>query len=196
MGSLCRPGIVVTSYHVIRNMEKGKIRLVGGQIKGSRILRITAVLAIDERADLALLGVLDAKRAGIPTLPLAADKAVIGETIYTFGSPEGLSGTMSPGIIAAGLRVFNGRPLLQILTPISRGSSGGPVVDSRGQVVGIAVGSLTEGQNLNFAVPESLIASLVHRWASGKSGSFAIIWDLFEPSGEDNWTWLASVHVP
>jgi S1-C subfamily serine protease len=190
-GFFVRPGIVVTSYHVIKNMEKGKIRVVGDQIKGSRIFHITFVLAIDERADLALLGVVDAKRAGIPTLPVAAGNAVIGETIYAFGSPAGLSGTMSTGIVSAGLRVFKGRRLLQITAPISHGSSGGPVVDSRGQVVGLAIGSLTGAQNLNFAVPGSLITSLVSRWESGDT--FAAIWDLFEPSGDDTWLWLTAV---
>lgn len=188
-GFFVRPGILVTNYHVIKNMEKGEIRVVGGSIKRSRIFRITFVLAVDERSDLALLGVVDAKRFGIPTLPLAAGNPVIGETIYAFGSPEGLSGTMSPGIVSAGLRIFDGRRLLQITAPISHGSSGGPVVDSRGQVVGIAVGSLTEGQNLNFAAPTSLITSLL---SSPSGGPFLAIWDLFEPSGDDTWLWLAS----
>ncbi|MEK6300399.1 MAG: serine protease [Acidobacteriota bacterium] len=195
-GFLILPGIVVTNYHVIKNMEKGTIKVVDGRLKGSKKFRITAVLAVDERTDLALLGVLEAKRAGISMLPLAQGNAVIGETVYAFGNPEGLSGTMSPGIVSSALRVLNGKPLLQITAPISHGSSGGPVVNSRGQVVGIAVGSVTEGQNLNFAVPASLITSLVTKWESGNSGGFeSNIWDLIEPSEgavEGAWTWLAS----
>lgn len=152
-GFLVRPGIVVTSLHVIKEMERGTIRVVDARIKGGRRFRITHVLAIDERADLALLGVLAAKRQGISTLPLATGNVSLGETVYAFGNPEGLSETMSPGIISSALRVFKGRQLLQITAPISHGSSGGPIVDSRGLVVGIAVSSLTEGQNLNFAEP-------------------------------------------
>src|SRR5208283_140038 len=66
------------------------------------------------------------------------------------GNPEGLEATFSKGIVSA-IRPQAG--LLQIDAPISSGSSGGPVVDKRGEVIGLAVSSLIEGQNLNFAVP-------------------------------------------
>jgi hypothetical protein len=74
--------------------------------------------------------------------------------------------------------------LLQITAPISDGSSGGPIVNSRGQVVGIAVGSLTDGQNLNFATPASLITSLV--------SPYSVFWELLEPSADDTWMWLTN----
>src|SRR5437762_6933832 len=106
----------------------------------------------------ALLGIYDAFNVPIPSLPLDARAALsVGETIYAFGNPEGLTGTMSPGIVSAGLRNTRDGTLLQISAPISSGSSGGPVVDSRGQVVGVALGSLREGQNLNFAVHASTV---------------------------------------
>jgi len=143
-------------------MRRGTLRTVGGR---KLTFHISHVLQIDERSDLALLGIYDAFNVPIPSLQLdgRADLSV-GETIYAFGNPEGLTGTMSPGIVSAGLRNTRDRNLLQISAPISSGSSGGPVVDSRGQVVGVALGSLKEGQNLNFAVHASTVRLFLNRW--------------------------------
>src|SRR5688572_627875 len=148
-GFFVGPGVVITNFHVIKDMRRGTLRTVGGR---KLTFHISHVLQIDERSDLALVGIYDAFNVPIPSLQLnvRADLSV-GETIYAFGNPEGLTGTMSPGIVSAGLRNTRERTLLQISAPISSGSSGGPVVDSRGQVVGVALGSLKEGQNLNFA---------------------------------------------
>jgi hypothetical protein len=66
------------------------------------------------------------------------------------GNPEGLEASISIGIVSA---VRKERGLVQIDAPISPGSSGGPVVNQRGEVIGVAESSLIEGQNLNFAVP-------------------------------------------
>jgi S1-C subfamily serine protease len=63
--------------------------------------------------------------------------------------------------VVAGIRRDGTRELLQVTTPISPGSSGGPVLDSGGRVVGVTVGSLQDGQNLNFAVPASAVAALL-----------------------------------
>jgi hypothetical protein len=76
----------------------------------------------------------------------------VGDDIYVAGNPAGLEGTFTRGIVS-GVRSREG--LLQIDAPISRGSSGGPVVDAYGRVVGITISSISEGQNLNFAIPAS-----------------------------------------
>lgn len=84
-------------------------------------------------------------------LTLASRKSVIGEEIYVAGNPEGFDGTFSQGIIS-GFRQGN---YIQITAPISHGSSGGPVVNKRGEVIGIVVAADFEGQNLNFAIATS-----------------------------------------
>ena len=61
----------------------------------------------------------------------------------------------------SGLRSFKSGHRVQITAPLSPGSSGGPIVNARGEVIGIAEGSLSEGQNLNFAIPISLLGSLL-----------------------------------
>jgi tetratricopeptide (TPR) repeat protein len=113
---------------------------------------------LDQANDLAILTV-DAD-VTVPGLQLAKDLPKPGDVVYTITNPEGLEKTMSQGVVA-GFRTLSGRQLLQITAPISHGSSGGPIFNSSGQVVGVAVGMLAEGQNLNFAVPTSVLRSLL-----------------------------------
>jgi len=107
-------------------------------------------------ADLAILPRITTPPA---TLPLARALPEVGEAIVVIGAPEGLSNTVSTGIVSA-IRRVEGRTLLQISAPISHGSSGGPVLNMRGEVVGVSVAVLAEGQNLNFAVPVTELTRL------------------------------------
>jgi S1-C subfamily serine protease len=83
----------------------------------------------------------------------------IGETVFAVGNPRGLEGTFSAGIVS-GYREIKGLSLLQITAPISPGSSGGPIADEKGEVIGIAVATFRGGQNLNFAIPVRYIKQL------------------------------------
>ena len=83
----------------------------------------------------------------------------VGERIYTITNPEGMVNTLSEGLISAN-RSFDGVELYQITAPISQGSSGGPVFDEHGKVIGVATKILTEGQNLNFATSFNEIANI------------------------------------
>jgi tetratricopeptide (TPR) repeat protein len=93
-------------------------------------------------------------------LTLSRTKIVPGETIFAIGNPEGLEKTISTGIVGA-LREYDGRKLIQITAPISHGSSGGPVLNAVGEVVGVTVAMLEGGQNLNFAVPTEILRELM-----------------------------------
>jgi len=99
-------------------------------------------------------------------LPLYEDEQPdIGEKIYAIGNPSGLSGTISEGIVS-GIRTLEQKKLIQITAPISPGSSGGPVINNFSQVIGVAVGTLTSGQNLNFAIPASYVKKLLNNESS------------------------------
>lgn len=163
-GFFIKPGILVTNYHVIKGNTRGVVQVAFGSKREKKNFRIARIIAYDEESDLALLSIPAAKEAKVPYLFLALENESVdvGETIYALGNPEGLVGTISPGIISANQRSSQKKARLQITAPISNGSSGGPVVNGKGQVVGVAVGSFSEGQNLNFAVPTSLIYSLVN----------------------------------
>jgi serine protease Do len=79
-----------------------------------------------------------------------SDTAAEGQRVLVIGNPNGLQGTVSDGLIAA---FREDRSLIQITAPISPGSSGSPVLDETGQVIGVATLMEVDGQNLNFAIP-------------------------------------------
>jgi len=107
-------------------------------------------------------------------LRLSRNFPEIGERVVVIGSPLGLEQTVSEGIVSA-IRGI-GR-LLQITAPISPGSSGSPVVNMKGEVVGVATLQFTQGQNLNFAVSAERISKMksgegktLALWSSGAYG--------------------------
>lgn len=114
---------------------------------------------IDVEHDLIILKVSE---TNAPKLWLSnSDNAQVGDTIYAVGNPQGLRGTFSDGIIS-GIRSDTAGKVLQMTAPTSRGSSGGPVLNSRGELIGVSFASFRDGQNLNFAIPSndlSLLAS-------------------------------------
>jgi TPR repeat protein len=149
---LVAPRILVTNAHVV---EAGTPVLAVGSLRFP-----LKILRIDQKDDLAILGA-DRDLTSKP-LPLAPGTVSPGEQIFAIGNPEGLEKTISQGIVS-GLRKREDRDLLQITSPISHGSSGGPILNARGEVVGVTVGALDDGQNLNFAVPVSYVKSLLEQ---------------------------------
>jgi S1-C subfamily serine protease len=145
--------LIATNKHVLDCGGRGTVSVAGSR----RSFPITASWS-DPQHDLALVRV-----AGANTQPLvlsARGWPAVGDDIYVAGNPEGLEGTFSRGIVS-GLRRNEG--LIQFDASISPGSSGGPVVDGRGQVIGVAVASVKQGQNLNFAVPSQYLRALIER---------------------------------
>lgn len=146
---------VITNRHVIEKASRVEVHLMDGkkfQAKG--------VLAVDGEGDLALLQVELPK--GIAAVPLAISKAVPqeGESILVVGNPYGLEGSISNGIVSAVREISGYGKVIQITAPISPGSSGSPVVNMYGQVIGVATLQAAEGQSLNFAVPAERITQL------------------------------------
>ena len=161
--------MIVTNYHVIKGMIRGTWRAASDRKHSKVTWTIDSVLNYDEHSDLALLGldpyddtVYVALGSRIRPLALASTDSIRpGQTIYVLGNPEGLTGSISQGIVSAAPRQFKEGTRIQVSAPISPGSSGGPVVNSAGEVIGIAQSFLQEGQNLNFAVPASLLSRLL-----------------------------------
>jgi hypothetical protein len=147
---LIAPRELITNAHVV---EGGSPVLAVGP---ARIP--LKIVRIDHTKDLALLSV-DADLTSTP-LKLATGSVSPGEAIYAIGNPDGLEKTLSAGIVSA-LRVQEGRQLIQITSPISHGSSGGPILNSDSEVVGVAVGMMEDGQNLNFAVPVADVRAII-----------------------------------
>ena len=83
-----------------------------------------------------------------------------GESIVVIGNPFGLEGSVTNGIVSAVREIPGYGKIIQITAPISPGSSGSPVVNMLGQVIGVATLQAAEGQSLNFAVPSERISQL------------------------------------
>lgn len=147
---LVAPRTLITNAHVV---SAGAPVLAVGPVRVP-----LKVIRTDEKNDLAVLSV-DVELTSKP-LSLASEDMSPGEQIFAIGNPEGLEKTISQGIVS-GLRHIGDRDLLQITSPISHGSSGGPILNSRGEVIGVAVGALEDGQNLNFAVPVKFVRTIL-----------------------------------
>jgi S1-C subfamily serine protease len=134
-------GAIVTNYHVIRGAYSANLHLQDGST-----IPVRGVIGFDQSRDVAVV-----KANSVTTRALTigdSEKVQIGDRVIAIGSPLAIQNTMSDGLVS-GIR--NG--LIQTSTPISPGSSGGPLFNTHGEVVGIAVSTITTGQNLNFAIP-------------------------------------------
>jgi S1-C subfamily serine protease len=163
-GFFIREGVILTNHHVIEGMKRGKAKIALDNNKAKEWW-IEKVLYTDEKKDLALLSITETDKTKIPILNLSATgKTNIGESIYVLSNPKGLAGTISQGIVSSEIRKTKDVELLQIDAPISSGSSGGAVLNARGEVIGIATASLSSGQNLNFAVPSFQIKNFLAKY--------------------------------
>ena len=146
---------IATNFHVIEGAARGIAKHVGQETRYT----IEGFCAVNEKRDLVVLQV---SASSVQPLTIADSDAVeIGETIYVVGNPKGyLEGTFSEGIIS-GIRLEETDKLLQLTAPISPGSSGGPVLNNKGEVIGISVATIKSGQNLNFAIPSNFLKDLL-----------------------------------
>lgn len=148
-------GIIVTNYHVISKFVEGKNTLLVKMENGA-FFPLTKIVNYDKENDIAVFKV-DGKE--LPTVNLARSyKPKQGESIVVIGSPLGLETTVSDGIISS-VRGKDG--IIQITAPISPGSSGSPVFNSKGEVVGVATFLIEGGQNLNFSIPVRHVEDLL-----------------------------------
>jgi hypothetical protein len=165
-------GAILTNYHVIAHTKQATVRLANKDAYDT-----VEVLEIDKRKDIALIKI---KGFGLPYLKLGRSQDVeVGETVYSLSNPLGVfQNTLSQGIVS-GIRPGDGYKYFQVSAPISHGSSGGPIFNSKGEVIGIAVATIEEGQNLNFAVPIDYARGMVLSMGSPKS-----LASIYEPEPE------------
>ena len=148
-------GLVVTNYHIVSDGTSALVKFPNGAFFG-----VKGVVAADAERDLALLQ-LD----GFDFTPVklaSADAVTVGEPVIAIGNPAELEYTVSDGIVSALRRSTQATPpLIQITAPIAHGSSGGPLFNMRGEVIGVTTLMHTEAQNANFAVAISQVRVLM-----------------------------------
>ena len=147
-------GYILTNNHVVENASKIRVKLNDGREMEAK------VVGSDPQTDLAVLRI---PASNLPTLSMAdSGKVQVGDWVLAFGSPFGLSQTMTAGIISAKGRTIGAGPyddFLQTDAAINPGNSGGPLVDLDGNVVGIntMIASQNGGfQGIGFAIPASM----------------------------------------
>jgi len=159
-GFFVRDDQIASNLHVVEGAARGYAKLVGQKTKYD----LEGVTAVDSERDLVILKISARSQA----LPLGNSDAVqVGEPVYAVGNPQGLEGTFSQGIVSSIREVGTDR-LLQITAPISPGSSGGPVLNGKGEVVAVSVATFRGGQNLNFAIPSNYLKALLAKVGPAK----------------------------
>lgn len=147
-----KKGTVVTNYHVIEGCTEVLVTTNDGGTYS-----VENVMGYDKELDVAILSTT--RKNSLP-VEVREELATTGEKIYTLGSSLGLTGTFSEGIVSTAQRELNDKTFIQISAPISSGNSGGPLVDSKGKVLGITSAGFDDGQNLNLAIPISVISQI------------------------------------
>ncbi len=160
-GVVVSPREIVTNDHVVASSATVEVHLVDGSRRTAHIVHS------DPLVDLSLIAVDD----GPPLVPLALrlGPARVGEWVMAVGQPYGLSSTVTVGVVSGigrdyvdlgrpkGLRADGVWSFIQTDASINIGNSGGPLLDARGELVGITTAVRKDGQGLAFAVPAELV---------------------------------------
>jgi S1-C subfamily serine protease len=152
-------GHFITNWHVVEDAYDAKVKLYNG-----KSFEIDSVISADYEGDLIVLSSQELAKYSKPA-QIAKELPEIGEDIIVIGSPLGFEYSISEGIISSIRKIPEFGNFIQISAAISPGSSGSPVVNMKGQVVGIATAQNIEGQNINFAMPSERLDYLDRQYA-------------------------------
>jgi len=151
--------VIVTNYHVVYNARDITVRFRSGNAY------LAIVKGADAYADLAILSVNASIDEFKPLKIVSSSTLRVGDTVIAIGNPYGLAGSMSTGVVSAlgrtiseditgGYSIAN---CIQMTAPINPGNSGGPLLNIRGEVVGITTAIVSDSQGLGFAIPSNTI---------------------------------------
>lgn len=146
-------GKIVTNYHVIEDAYSIKVFIM------NNTYTVQSILAYDKNKDLAVLQIT---ASNLPVLTICTASHGVGKTVYALGSSRGLTETFSTGSITTADRELDGVHYVQHDASISSGNSGGPLINEYGEIIGINTMTITESQNLNFAISVKELSSLTY----------------------------------
>jgi serine protease Do len=161
-------GLIATNLHVIEGESTIKVKLYKDQGE----YQVVSIAGIDRGHDLALMRIKP--RGNLPVVKLG-DSSVVsaGDRIYAIGNPLGMDYSVSDGLISQVRQLSAELTILQISAPISQGSSGGPLFNQFGEVIGVTTMIVTQGQNINLAVPGNYLVPMVKQQQAIELGEFA-----------------------
>lgn len=177
-------GTIVTNFHVIENAKGGDVFLNNGEK-----YKILKLVGFDSDLDIALIQI---DYTSHNVLPHRKSMLKTGETVYALGSSLGLSDSFSKGIVSANSRELGSHIFIQITCPISHGNSGGPLIDCKGNVVGITSAVIDDGQNLNFAIPIANLRKIDTDTPVNFIGNLSFLeWVKMKKNDLSYWEWVA-----
>jgi serine protease Do len=155
---ISKDGFIITNNHMVDGSSEIKVKISDGRELKAK------VVGRDPKTDLALLKISSVFE-NLPVLTLGdSEKMRVGDWVISVGNPFGLEHTVTQGIISATGRVIGSGPydnFLQTDAPINPGNSGGPLINLRGEVIGINTAIFSGGQGIGFAIPSSLAKTVV-----------------------------------
>jgi len=153
-----KDGYIITNNHVVSGAEEIKVKLADGREYTAK------VVGRDPKTDLALIKISSLFK-DLPILTLGdSDSMQVGDWVLAIGNPFGLEHTVTQGIISASGRVIGSGPydnFLQTDAPINPGNSGGPLVNLKGEVIGINTAIVAAGQGIGFAIPSNTAKTVI-----------------------------------
>lgn len=165
---LDRAGLIATNLHVIEGESTIKVRL----FDGGREYPVVSIAGIDRDHDLALMWIRPSGK--LPTVRLGdSSGASAGDKVYAIGNPLGMDYSITDGLISQVRRISEQLTILQISAPISQGSSGGPLFNQFGEVIGVTTMIVAQGQNINLAVPANYLRPMMRQPQAIGLGEFA-----------------------
>ena len=154
-----KEGYIVTNNHVIENADRIKVKLNNGKEFDAEII------GRDPNTDIALIKIKPARH--LPVVKMGnSDALKVGQWVIAIGSPFGLEHTVTAGIVSAKGRVIGSGPyddFIQTDASINPGNSGGPLINMKGEVVGINTAIIASGQGIGFAIPVNLAKGVIEQ---------------------------------
>lgn len=152
---ISQDGFIVTNFHVLASAYKAQVKI--GEQLFDDVYFVKGIPEMD-------LAVIKINAENLPVLPIGdSDNLMNGQLIVVLGNPWGFERSVSSGLISS-LRAKGNLRIIQMSAPVSMGSSGGPVLNEYGEVIGVTtVASVFMAQNLNFAVPINYLKDMLKK---------------------------------
>ena len=144
---------IITNAHVVNNQYDVIIETYGGEMKRAFIV------ALDERIDIAVIGVADATFTPLRVADLST--VSVGDDVYAIGAPNSLAFTLTKGVVSSKERLVSRQKFIQTDAAINTGNSGGPLLNDAGEVIGVNSYKMSDSEGIGLAIPIDVVVSFL-----------------------------------